>query len=414
MTLALLAVLLVQQSDPVQDLTSNNAKIRWAAAVNIGEKGIRAGISPLIDVLRTESNADVISATVDALRKITGEKFGPSYAEWRDWWNTKGKDLYPAQILTEKQAREVLNPIIGEMYGHIAKSKVEIDDAKREIRITVLFTIGVALLFVLIMFYFVANVSSRVKSWKELVNKAEIYVQKSQEITQRTDQILAELDTKKTDVMAFIAKVREDSEGEVERYTDMLQKNFEHDMREGMMQLRQKAEKELEQTLGDLRSQVDVEVRRSAAEQRERIEKQFAEQREKFNAEVQAHTLFLEASFYHIHGKPEEAVRRYRQLLGLKADHVQAWNNLGTVYRELARYDDSLEALAKAIELAPNDATVLYNQAATFARLRKKDRMLEALTRAIANDGEFKDEALNDPAFRDYWNDAQFKDVAEG
>ena len=34
--------------------------------------------------------------------------------------------------------------------------------------------------------------------------------------------------------------------------------------------------------------------------------------------------------------------------------------------------------------------------------------------RAIANDGEFKDEALNDAAFRDYWNDPAFKDMAEG
>ena len=53
-------------------------------------------------------------------------------------------------------------------------------------------------------------------------------------------------------------------------------------------------------------------------------------------------------------------------------------------------------------------------RAATYALLKQKDKMLETLSRAIANDGEYKDEALNDAAFRNYWNDPAFKDIAEG
>ena len=59
--------------------------------------------------------------------------------------------------------------------------------------------------------------------------------------------------------------------------------------------------------------------------------------------------------------------------------------------------------------MAPNDSAILYNVAATYALLKQKDKMLETLSRAIANDGEFKDEALNDAAFRDYWNDRSFQ-----
>ena len=73
-----------------------------------------------------------------------------------------------------------------------------------------------------------------------------------------------------------------------------------------------------------------------------------------------------------------------------------------------------IESYQKALELSPNSPVALYNLAATFAVLRRKDKMIEALSRAIANDGEYKDEALNDPAFREYWNDRAFKDVAEG
>jgi tetratricopeptide (TPR) repeat protein len=151
-----------------------------------------------------------------------------------------------------------------------------------------------------------------------------------------------------------------------------------------------------------------------AGDQKDKSEKALAEQRDQFLREVDAHTLFLEASFYSIHGKPEESLRRYRKLVELKPDHVLAWSNLGAVYRELVRYEDSIDAFTKALAIAPNNASVLYNVAATYARLRKKDKMLEALARAVANDGEFKDEALNDPAFRDYWNDPAFKDLAEG
>jgi hypothetical protein len=35
------------------------------------------------------------------------------------------------------------------------------------------------------------------------------------------------------------------------------------------------------------------------------------------------------------------------------------------------------------------------------------------LGRAIANDGETKDEALNDTLFKAYWEDPEFKDLAE-
>ena len=420
----LLAALVILQSPSdaaIQKLKHTSPKIRLGAVWEIEDAKNAAGILPLIELLRDEPNAEVRDAALDALRKLTPQKTLTEYAKWREWWDTEGVKLYPREVIKDEELARLMQPHLRQMddrlqefNARLEKAKQEINDTKKDNRFLSVVTMAVVLLFFLVMLFFVGHVSSRIKAWKELVSKAEVYVSKSEEITKRTDQILAELESKKADLMTFLTKAREDSEGEVERYSDMLQKNLEHRMREEMMGLRQKAEKELEQTLGELRTQVDIEIRRVAGDQKEKSEKQFQEQRDRFLKEVQAHTLFLDASFYSIHGKPEEAVRRYRQLVTLKPDHLQAWNNLGTVYRELVRYDESLDSIQRALDLAPSDATVLYNLAATFARQRKKDKMLNALTRAIANDGEYKDEALNDPAFRDYWNDPAFKDVAEG
>ncbi len=405
---ALLAILtlLQAQDDPIQNLQHKHPDVRRAGAVVIGVKSMHAGILPLIHLLKDEPNNDVRMAARDSLKLLSGKDFADRHADWLKWWDTEGTVAYPRQILTDDRVRQLFDPYKQELDGRLKEAIAE----KR-----VLTTLGYALaiLFFLVMLYFVGHVSSRLKEWKEIASKAEVYIKKAEEVTLRTDQIIAEIDAKKLDVMAFFNKTREDSQGEMERFVDNLQKNMEHKQREEMMALRQKAEKEIGQTLGDLRAQVEVEIRRMASDQKDKTEKVLGEQREQFLKEVDAHTLFLEASFYSIHGKHEDAVRRYRKLVELKPDHLLAWNNLGTVYRELVRYDESLDAYTKALAIAPNNPSVLYNVAATYARLHRRDKMLESLALAVANDGEFKDEALNDPAFREYWNDPAFKDLAE-
>ena len=45
--------------------------------------------------------------------------------------------------------------------------------------------------------------------------------------------------------------------------------------------------------------------------------------------------------------------------------------------------------------------------------MRQRDKMIEKLELCVATDKELKDEALNDAAFRDYWNDPRFRDLCE-
>ncbi|MBI2931137.1 MAG: tetratricopeptide repeat protein [Planctomycetes bacterium] len=402
----LLLLALLAQDDPIRRLQHKDPAVRRAGCDIIRVDRIQTAILPLIELLKEEDQPDVRDAAVRTLRELTQQSFGDSTLEWSRWWEAKGKEHVAGQTVTSEQVHQLMQPLLQD-------AKKDFEKSKGENRILLLVNGVAAVLFVVMMIWFAAWVSARIKAWKELVGRAEVYVQKSEGITQRTDQVIAELDAKKTDIMSFFGKVREDSQGELDRYGDMLQKNLEHTMREEVMALRQKAEKELQQTLGDVRAQVEMETRRASTEQKEKIDKAFQEQRERFIKEVEGHTLFLEASLYSIQGKTEDARRRYRELVQIKPDHVMAWNNLGMVCRELTRYDESLEALQQALKLAPNNSSVLYNLAATYARTRLKDKMLEALAQAIANDGEVKDEALNDAAFRDYWNDPAFKEIAE-
>lgn len=403
----ILSLLLFAQDDPWRDLQHVNPEVRKHTCTLLGQKGVKSAIRPLIDLLGHEPDDSVKAAAVEALERLTGVKgYGPDFKRWDEWWIATGSKLYPLTNLTKEEIEKLVQRMIGDV-----ERKAE--NFKAEIRILTIVVAIIATAFVLVMIYFVGHVSSKLKEWKELVRQAGVYIEDTKQITKRTDRVLEELEAKKLDILEFIKNLKDEKETEIERYNDLLQQNTEHKMREEVMALRQKAEKELEETLGHLRQQIEVEIRRMGGDQKDKIDKDFKAQHERFMKEVEAHTIFLQANFAHSHGKPEEGLKFYKKLVGLKPDHQVAWVNMGNAYRELMRYDEALECYLKAAELDSNDPSTYYNMAATYARMRKREKMLETLTLAIKNDGDFKDEALNEPAFRDYWNDPAFKDLAE-
>ena len=404
----ILSLLLLVQSDEINNLRDVNATVRRNAISTIAEKRIESAIRPLIDLLARETDDSVRNAAVDALDRMTGagRANGPDFMKWQKWWEEEGKKRFGTVNYSESSINQRVE-------GMIKAVDEKTREAKNEIRILSITVAIIATAFVLVMIYFVGHVSSKLKEWKELVRQAGVYIEESQQITKRTDRVLEELEAKKLDILEFVKKLKEEKENEIERFGDLLQQNTDHKLREEVMALRQKADKELEETYAQLKQQSELEVRRMGGDQKEKLDKDFSSQHDRFKKEVEAHTLFLQASFAHSHGKPEEALKIYRKLTSLKPDHQVGWEKMGTALRELMRYDEALEAYQKASELDPEDPSTYYNMAATYARMRKREKMLETLNLAIKNDGEFKDEALNDPAFRDYWNDPSFKDLAE-
>lgn len=408
MPLLLALVLLAQDAELIQNLRDVNPTVRRATCGIIAEKAIKSATLPLIELLARETDDAVKATAVDTLERLTGVKGrGADPAKWKEWWEQTGSKLEPASTVSDEKVMAAVEAARREVDEKTAKAMMEV----RLVGITVAI---IAFAFVLVMIYFVGHVSSKLKEWKELVRQAGAYIEESNQITRRTDRILEELEAKKTDILEFIKKIKDEKEAEIERYNDLLHQNTEHKMREEVMELRQKAEKELEETLGQLRLQIEQEVRRLGVDQKDKQDKDFKAQHERFMREVEAHTLFLQGNFQHSRGRSEEALKIYRKLLGVKPDHQVALVRMGDALRELTRYDEAVEAYQKACELDPDDPLPYYSLAATHARQRRAEKMLEMLSSAIKYDGELKDEALNDPAFRDYWNDPRFKDLAEG
>src|SRR5260221_525523 len=63
--------------------------------------------------------------------------------------------------------------------------------------------------------------------------------------------------------------------------------------------------------------------------------------------------LFSQAVWHQYHGKPNEAVRLYKQVLALKADHAEAHNNLGCVLLAQGKRDAASACFERALVLMP-------------------------------------------------------------
>lgn len=397
----------VEQSYLLGALKHKDPSLRSSAARLIGENPsqFKFAVHSLIDALEQEGPQPVKDDLAAALEKITGEKLGTDVKAWKDWWEAQGRALYsgPFQTATERRIEELDQDI-----------DKELDEAKGQLRLMMAVILMLIFLFIVASIYFGATLANRLKGVKDTLARAEEQIESGKEIIRKTDKILEGLEAKKGEIVQFTQKLKEECRSDIEAVSDLMENNLEHQMREITMGLRQKAELELRQTLSEVRADLERDFRKFATEYEEKASKSQKQVELSFLREVEAHSTFLEASFYYANGRYQDALRLYKKLLVLKPTHAVAWNNYGTILRELKLFSEAYDAYGKALEFSPDDPTILYNVATTYAQQRRKDKMLETLRRAIELDGEFKDEALNDRAFEPFWNDPEFKDIAEG
>ncbi|MGD1277904.1 MAG: tetratricopeptide repeat protein, partial [Tepidisphaeraceae bacterium] len=62
-----------------------------------------------------------------------------------------------------------------------------------------------------------------------------------------------------------------------------------------------------------------------------------------------------------------EAAEAFRRVLALKADHFEAWNNLGTVLKAMEKFDDAIVAYRRALALRSDVAAIHSNLANAIA-----------------------------------------------
>ncbi len=374
----------------VLHLADKDPEVREAAIKLIERDGEKGAIKPLIELLASEDNELAHKAAVQALTALTGQPIGSDAKKWQEWWDAEGAAKF------------------GQASG------TDISPLPEYWNISVVVTVIAILVLVLFMLVFGFMGGYRLKQLKEIMRRAETYVQNAEQATKLSGGLLTELEKRKSEVMQFVKDLKEENESEIERFSELLEQNVHHRMREATMSLREKAEKELAQTLYGLKESVDHEMRRSVTEALEKALDELIKRQTMFLADMEAHTLFIEGSFYFINGKLEEAMKCYKKLLQLKPGHYVAWNNMGTILRQMMRFDEALEAYDKALAISQENPGILYNIAGVHAMQKRRDKMLECLRKAVHADPELKDEALNDQAFKEYWTDQEFKDVAEG
>src|SRR5712692_7468386 len=71
------------------------------------------------------------------------------------------------------------------------------------------------------------------------------------------------------------------------------------------------------------------------------------------SVEASAGRLFGQAVWHQHHGKPNEAVKLYKQLLALEPDHAEACNNLGCVLLAQGKLDAASAWFERALILLP-------------------------------------------------------------
>ena len=67
----------------------------------------------------------------------------------------------------------------------------------------------------------------------------------------------------------------------------------------------------------------------------------------------------------------EEAVDSYKKAISLKSDYVQAYNNLGVLYKDNEKYDNAIKMFTKAKEIQPDHQNSFYN----LALIKKEDKV---------------------------------------
>lgn len=363
-------------------LEHEESNVRLATIQNLREREATWAVRPLIERLQ-DDNEEVRQTAYQTLVEFTGrENLPPEYNQWLNWYQTEGAARFPlADYREDGPAMGVYMMIMG--------------------------------VLILILIIFITIGGYRLKQLKEMIRRAESSVSQAEELSRSIDEITEEIEQNKRELQEYMANLKEEKERELDRHAELLGENNTQKAREEIRNLRESAEREVEQTMEENQEKMTRQIKRELRDLAEEYKQELEEKHEDFNREAEAQRKFLEASFYDISGDREEALREYDRVLEMKPDHKLALQRKGRVLREKERYESAVEVFEDVLELESESPGLFFDLAATYALMERKDLMLDYLEKAISIQEEYKDEALNDEAFRKYWDDRDFRDLTE-
>jgi tetratricopeptide (TPR) repeat protein len=85
----------------------------------------------------------------------------------------------------------------------------------------------------------------------------------------------------------------------------------------------------------------------------------------------------------------DKAAADFQRAVDLRADYVDAWNNLGWVHTRRGNLGDAVAAFQQTIQLAPDDAQAWSNLGGALAGMSREDEAIEAYRKSIELDADY-------------------------
>ena len=105
----------------------------------------------------------------------------------------------------------------------------------------------------------------------------------------------------------------------------------------------------------------------------------------------------------------DEAIAYHDSALALNPKHYFGYLDKAIAQYKLGRFEDMIKTLDQADALVPHQVWVKYNKACCFAKLNNRNGTFAALADAIKTDSTAKLNAREDPDFKAYHSDPEFR-----
>jgi Flp pilus assembly protein TadD len=121
------------------------------------------------------------------------------------------------------------------------------------------------------------------------------------------------------------------------------------------------------------------------------------------------HLLFLRGEALKELGRFEEAIEPLRRASEVAPSRIPTWLSLGWCYKRVGRIDLAIESLEEAISVEPKEALIHYNLACYWSLAGNKRRALQFLSQAIDLNESYRDRVAGEADFDPIRSDPAFR-----
>ena len=110
----------------------------------------------------------------------------------------------------------------------------------------------------------------------------------------------------------------------------------------------------------------------------------------------------------------QDSLQFYPRYLSQHPDDARAYMYHAIILAQAGKSEEAKVEAAKAIELSPGDAPMMYNAACVYARLGENGRALETLKNAVASGYEYYEWIKRDPDLESIRNEPEYIELMKG